>query len=272
MVYRDPGDQPQMGFMMPTVTPVVRWLLWANVAVFVVQTLWTVIHAPSARVFEEVFMINPVWWKELYFPIYQLGTYAFLHGGMWHIFGNLLSLFFFGTRLEGIVGSRRFAVFYGTAVVLGGVAHLLGAFLWAGLNPALGASGGTMAVLIAVAVMQPHSMVLIIMFPVKLWILAAFFVFQDSVRLLDGVLNDRSDGVAYMVHLAGMLVGFVGVKKGLIWRDPIAAAQTKREERKVQQQRDDDARMDELLAKIHREGMSALTKAEKEFLNRMSKR
>ena len=84
--------------------------------------------------------------------------------------------------------------------------------------------------------------------------------------------GDTGDNVAYMGHIGGILLGFFAVKKGWIWKDPIEARVRKKELKTEQRAQEDDVRMDELLAKIHREGMASLSKREKEFLKRMSKR
>lgn len=269
MSYRDPYEGPPMRLAMPSLTPVVKAILIANVAVGVLQVLigrsWSPTLVP-------VFGVNPSWWASFYFPLWQLVTYAFVHGGVWHLFFNMLMLYFFGTMLETIVGSRRFAVFYTVAFLVGGVAHLLAELTWGAGVPAIGASGATMAVMIAMAVLRPHTMVIVFFLPVKLWILACVLAGIDLLRLMNDLRYGASDGVAYMVHLGGAAVGYLGARKGWIWRDPLEAAARKRRAVEAEKQVRDDARMDELLAKIHREGMNALSRQEREFLKRMSKR
>lgn len=273
MSYQDSYDRPQMGFALPRVTPVVRWLMIANLAVWGLETLLYFTSESALAGMLDLLGLTPGWWANLWFPVWQVVSYGFLHAPreLGHVFFNMLTLFFFGTMLEGILGSRRFAVFYGAALVVGALAHLLAELTWGNATPAIGASGATMAVLIAMAVMRPNLQVLLLLFPVKLKYLAVAFVLMDLLRLGDD-LKSGIGGVAYMVHLGGAALGFLAVRKGWIWRDPLEEHQRRKAVKAREQGARDDERMDELLAKIHREGMSALSRQEREFLKRMSKR
>lgn len=104
--------------MFQRITPVVRNLLLINIAITVIQSLFHIdfislgglryIHASS---------FNP----------FQFFTYMFIHGGFWHLFGNMLALFIFGPMLEQVWGSRRFLAFYLITGVGAGV-------IWFGIN------------------------------------------------------------------------------------------------------------------------------------------
>ena len=78
-----------------------------------------------------------------------------------------------------------------------------------------------------------------------------------------------------LLHLAGALSGFLFIRKRWHLRalpNPVEVLAEKRQEAEVRSRQKDDERMDELLARISKEGMSSLSKSEKEFLKRMSKR
>ena len=85
-------------------TPGVKWLLIANTVAFIVtnligpQVFVTLALAPVAVV--------------KYFAIWELVTYLFLHGGVWHLVFNMLTLWMFGTPLERDWGTRRFLKYY----------------------------------------------------------------------------------------------------------------------------------------------------------------
>ena len=64
----------------------------------------------------------------------------------------------------------------------------------------------------------------------------------------------------------------MAVKSRLIFADPVAALARSRAAREVERRQGDEARMDQILEKINREGMSSLTRGEKEFLKRVSSR
>ena len=89
--------------MFRSPTPVVKNILIINVAIFAVSYL---LNLP----------VNE--WLGLYsiysenFAVYQFFTYMWLHGGVGHIFWNMLMIFFLGPLLEQVWGSKRFAIFY----------------------------------------------------------------------------------------------------------------------------------------------------------------
>ena len=233
--------------------------------------------------------VNPSWWwaDPPHLPLWQLVTYGLVHdlSGAGHLLFNSISLFFFGSMLERAVGGRRFLLVYGGAVLLGGVLHAVlspvgvelvpgpgGAEVATGpfLGPMVGASGAIMACIVASAMLFPRSQILLLFIPVPLWVGAAILVTLDLLGFA------RIGGtVAHHVHLAGALLGFLYIKLGWHHRkvpNPVAVVAEKRREAEQRGLARDDERMDALLAKISREGMSALTQAEKDFLKRMSQR
>jgi len=84
-------------------TPVVKNILIINVAIFAISYL---VNLPINQWFGlyNVYSEN--------FAIYQFFTYMWLHGGLGHIFWNMLMIFFLGPLLEQVWGSKRFAIFY----------------------------------------------------------------------------------------------------------------------------------------------------------------
>lgn len=267
------SEGPQLA--MPSLTPVVRWLLVANASLWALLfVVWLV--DPGAPAAANVWLgIDPRAWKQLLIPIWQPFTYGFLHAvpTPFHLFWNMLQLYFFGTLLEGIVGPRRFAVFYGGAMLSGALLHLAMGLLSVGVTaPAVGASGAVLGVVVGAAVLRPHARVILLLFPISLMWLAIGIVAIDAIQLASALRVGGSDGVAHWVHLGGALFGFLAARYGLIWRDPVAELERKVESRKVQRAQDDELEMDRLLEKIHREGMSALSRREREFLKRVSRR
>lgn len=111
--------------MFRSPTPVVKNILIINVAIFAIGAI---VKLP----------IND--WFGLYsilsdnFAVYQFFTYMWLHGGIGHIFWNMLMVFFLGPLLEQIWGSKRFAIFYlvcgiGAGLLYGGVDYIRNASL-----------------------------------------------------------------------------------------------------------------------------------------------
>lgn len=139
-----------------------------------------------------------------FFEWYQLFTYAFLHGGVLHLAGNMLFLWVFGPAIEDRLGHWWFLVFYLAGGAVAGLAHIT--FERA---PALGASGAVAACTGAFLVMFPRTQVrtLVIFYMGGIFNFAAVWVIGTAIAwdIIMSVLG-RS-GVAYMAHLGGYAFG-----------------------------------------------------------------
>ncbi len=100
--------------MFRNLTPVVRALLFTNFIVYGLQWLtndqlvdWLALW-PWGPV--GCLECNP-------FEPWQLITYAFLHGGIWHLAGNMFALLIFGPEVERVLGAQRFTLYYFACVV-----------------------------------------------------------------------------------------------------------------------------------------------------------
>ena len=261
-----------MQFAMPSITPAVKLLLILTVGVFLFQEVVLGFRPGLIPDFIDWLAISPNRWKAWFpfVPVWQLVTYGFLHADIGHILGNALFLYFLGTMLEGVIGTRRFWIFYLVSVVLAGFFQLMvGMFTTPG--PILGASGGVLAIVCGMATLRPQTRIIFILFPITLKTLAIFYVAFDVLNVI-GQLQGQSTNVASVAHLTGAAIGFFAVRRGWIWRDPIAAVERVREEHAERVEQSDRERLDALLEKINREGISALSSGEKAFLKRMSKR
>jgi len=185
-------------------TSIVRLLIFINVAVFALQQI-----SP-----DELFGHFALWplgrhsvpgMGVVGFEPWQLITSAFLHGGVMHIVFNMYALYMFGGMVERALGARRFVWLYAASVLTAGVAQLwvVTATLDSGAVPTVGASGGVFGVLLAFAMLFPHSRVYILPLPVplKAWVMVTIFA---VIELTSGVMG-TSQGVAHFAHLGGML-------------------------------------------------------------------
>ncbi len=149
----------------------------------------------------------------------------FMHGGLAHLFGNMLFLWIFGDNIEDDLGHARYAAFYLTAGLLASLAHVVSTFAF-NQNPyipSLGASGAISGVMGAYLLMHPRRRVTVFLFrfltevpgvvAVGLW-----FVLQLIIGL--GLLGGGSQvgGVAYAAHIGGFVAGFALVKLFMIGR------------------------------------------------------
>ena len=268
--YGDGGGGPQLA--LPRVTPVVRRLLIAILVAFILQ--YFISWRPEGQRWILFGLgLAPETWRAFFpfVPIWQLGSYGFLHGGLGHMLQNMLVLYFFGTMLETIIGSQRFLFVYVASLLSGAFLYLLVEFVAGGGTPAIGASGAVMGILIATAVLRPDTMVLVIFIPVKLKWLALALVSLDVFGLLEQA-KGATVFTAHWVHVGGAVFGGIAARYGLIWKDPIQGFEERRSVRAEQKRLGDEAKMDELLSKIHDEGINSLSRAERDFLKRMSKR
>lgn len=115
-------------------------------------------------------------------------------------------------------------------------------------------------------------MVLFIVIPLKLWVLAAILVAKDAFFFLSELQGGGTTGVAHSIHLAGAAYGFLAVRRRWLWSDPLAALERKRAVANMERELSDEARMDQLMAKISREGIGSLTRGERAFMKRQSER
>lgn len=148
--------------------------------------------------------------------VYTLFTSMFLHGGVMHIFGNMLYLHIFGNNVEDIMGKMRFLVFY---LLSGLTASAMQIFVNPYSDiPNLGASGAIAGVLGGYLVAFPRARVhciVIFGFFIKWVVLPAIVVlfFWFVLQLLSGLgslsYSSDSGGVAYFAHIGGFLAGIL---------------------------------------------------------------
>ena len=266
------GNEYGGGIHLPSPTPALKRLMLVLLGVWIVQLL-----LPSAMATGVVhwFGIDPNAWFRLplLFPVWQLGTYSFLHSeSIFHLLWNLLYLYFFGTMLEGLVGSRRFLSTYAGGVVVGAVGSLAWKLALGIPYPTIGASAGCLAVLTAAAVLRPRAPVILIFVPVQLAWLAVGLVAIDFLAALRQFAGEGSLYVDHVAHLAGAAFGFVAARRGWIWVDPTEVVAERMEQRKEVTAQRDAERLDDLLRRIHEDGIGSLSERERAFLKKMSKR
>ena len=274
----DPGGSGGGGLYIPPMTQCVKRLMIINAVVFFVQLVAGALGLRDG--FIKAFALNPADWNSLLSPVWQLVTYGFLHdpNNALHLMWNMLMLYMFGTWLEGVVGARRFLVFYLIATVIGGAAQLGVSVVMLQVSastgwgaPMLGASGAVLGVTIAMATLEPARRIIFFIIPMSLKTLAFLVVGKDVVGLLMD-MSQPGGGVAHIVHLGGALTGFLAIRTGLIWKDPVQRLTARVDARQADQEIDMRKKLDLLLEKINREGIASLSSSEKKFLKRASKR
>ena len=137
-------------------------------------------------------------------------TAQFLHGGLFHLIGNMLYLWIFGNNVEDSMGRVRFIVFY---LLCGAIASIAHAFMYAQSNvPMIGASGAVSGILGAYVMLFPRARVLTLFtlgFFVRMievpamMVLGFWFIFQ----FLNALVLQGAGGVAWYAHIGGFLAG-----------------------------------------------------------------
>ncbi len=201
------------------ITPAIKWLLIANIAVFFLQ------------VFESAFLRTNllVQWFGLIpravthgLRLWQPFTYLFLHGGFWHIFFNMLALWMFGCDIERAWGRRRFLNYYFLTGVGAGLINVLVKTIadpsgQAGaLIPTIGASGAIYGILIAAAILFPDRQIWIIPFPVMIP-MRVYAAIVGAFAFLSALGSGTGDNVSHVTHLGGMLVGWWYIRRGSLF-------------------------------------------------------
>ena len=146
-------------------------------------------------------------------PYGNLFSYQYLHGGLLHIFGNMLFLWVFGDNVEDRFGKVKYLLFY---TFCGIVAALIQSIVSPDSTiPLIGASGAISGVLGAYAVLFPRAQIVTLIFifffvdvivlPALLWI-GIWFLIQFISALIS--INHLSmGGVAWFAHIGGFLTG-----------------------------------------------------------------
>jgi membrane associated rhomboid family serine protease len=195
----------QMTFGPGGMTPAVKFLLITNTAVFVLQTL---VGAGTDYRLEYYFgLVPPLVLGELY--LWQLFTYQFLHGGIFHILFNMLAVWMFGCDLERRWGSSFFLRYYFISVVGGGLLNTL--FVPGQMGPSIGASAGVYGILLAYGLIYPNRIVYFyFLFPIKMkhfvWIIGAIALYSS--------ITAGQSGIAHLAHLGGMAFGYLYLRGG----------------------------------------------------------
>jgi membrane associated rhomboid family serine protease len=198
-------DEDQSWLRTVSRWPVALWLVVANVVCFALQQLFPQLERDLA--------LRPA--HLLHGQVWELLSFQFLHGGLFHLIINCAMLYMFGRTVETTLGRKRFLLAYFLSGVGGGlfqVAYTV-AFrsqhLW--LIPVVGASAGVFGLVAAFAMLyrnMPLTMLVAFILPVT--IKAKYLLVVEAVIAFLGMLSSR-DNVAHAAHLGGMITGVLFV-------------------------------------------------------------
>lgn len=237
---------------------------------------------------------------EFLFRPWSIITYAFLHGGIWHILSNMLILYYSGVYFLNYFSPKKLLNFYFLGAISGALIFMLSynlfpAFTGAGKSYLLGASAAVMSVLVGIATHIPNMRIrLMFIGSIKFWWIAAFLVVLDIIQI------PISNPGGHLAHLGGAAFGYLyasqlgkgndiasGFEKFMDWiaslfsssprekksplktvhRRPRSGSETAAETRSYRSRKNEEQeKIDAILDKISKSGYDSLTKQEKDFL------
>ncbi len=191
--------------------PVLKWILVLNIVVFLFEHLFlrafteTFGTIPFDRFFIGFLGLQPIGDGMNYFSFFpwQLITYQFMHGGIFHLIFNMFALWMFGAELEFLWGSKKFLIYYLLCGVGGGLVQIFIADA-----PTVGASAAVYGILLAFGLTFPNRP--IFAFPIFIPIPAKYYVLIfAAIELLSGINNTSTSKVAHFAHLGGAATGML---------------------------------------------------------------
>jgi len=276
-----------------------KWLLIANIAVFVAVFMLGQVWMFDAGALTARLTLR-------HFQLWRLVTYQFLHGSFMHIFWNMFVLWMFGRVVEMQFGTRRFLWIYILSGIAGGVLEIGvnylvsqrgGAYAGLDMTPIVGASAAVAGIVVAYAMLNPNSLIYIFfVLPVKAKWAAIGYAVITTWFALQAFFGPAATGpsVAHAAHLGGMAYAFLWYRAGAnvptgLWsrmkralggggrsqrpdadasrHHPITGSSTY-----SKQDVADEQRLDDILRKLHDEGLDSLTDQERKFLRQMSEK
>ena len=151
-------------------------------------------------------------------PLITIFTSMFMHGGLLHIFGNMLYLWIFGNNIEDRLGHFRYLVFYLFCGILAALSHTVSAP--DSTVPMIGASGAVSGVLGSYILLFPmarvHTLIFLGFFVQSVQIPALIVIgFWAIIQFVNGLIMQgapNQGGIAWLAHAGGFLAGLITIK------------------------------------------------------------
>jgi membrane associated rhomboid family serine protease len=279
------------------VSPVCNAIIAANVVVFIAQQL----PIAEPNLVDQWLAASPEYTLR-HVRVWQLLTATFLHGDLLHLIGNMLFLYFVGKEMESYYGGRDFLAFYAFAAIFSTLVWVLIDALSQTSHFMLGASGAVMGVLTLYTLYYPKREILLFaIIPLQMWLL---WVIYMVFPLVPNFRGENGTHIAVQSHLAGAVFALAYKQFDLrlsrlvsgrlsrprtrvfapprepsrsraptsAWSSSSVGGSSKGAPVSVLPEEQLDARLDEVLAKIAREGRTGLTEEELRVLQEASRR
>jgi membrane associated rhomboid family serine protease len=269
---------------------IVQRIIFWNIGVFIFLSLVDVffkISKVNFNYYTYVALSSDV--KVFIFHFWTIFTYMFVHGGFFHLLGNIFVLWFSSYYFLTFFTTKQYAFVYFFGGIFAGLFFILFNLISGETSMLVGASAAIFSVLFAVTIYAPYTEVkLFFIGIVKLWHIAFFILFLDLIQM------PFSNFSGHLSHFSGALFGFIFIKllqNGTDISKPFSNLSFKRSTKKktpfskVHVNKNNKSssnlktkatdieqkRVDDILDKISKSGYDSLTTEEKEFLFKLGK-
>lgn len=278
-------NRPQGGGFMQNVTPVVKWLLFLNAGIYILDMI---LGEKLGRIYGFPPLVNwgafRVQTAIFEYRLWEFFTFQFLHGSLGHVLFNCIGLYFFGPWMERWWGSVKFLIFYLLCGAAGAAFFTLLTFIHVlpgGYHFLIGASAGIYGIFIGVAVIAPNLRVMLIFPPIELSIRQlAIGLMVISVGAIVFSLGGNEGGDAG--HLGGAILGYILMRMPwllggngdmeIIRPRLFKSRQEPKLRPRTRLDIHQDSAVDEILDKVSRDGFQSLTQDERDILLKASQR
>jgi membrane associated rhomboid family serine protease len=266
---------------------IVEKLIYIHIGVFIITSLLAVFSKPhESNIIIQWFSLNSDFDFFITKP-WTIISYGFLHADFIHILFNSIMLYYFGNLFIQYFTQKQLLTFFLLGTLAGGFIFLLGysyiPYLSNQIVPLVGASAGVSAIIIGIATYMPnYQLKLRLIGFVKLWHIAAFYIFLDVLQL-----SGNNTG-GHLAHLGGALFGYLYVKQARkknsnIWdkfasffstkKRPLKTVYKSKKTRSNKQANTTykQQKINVILDKISKSGYDTLSKEEKDFLFKQGK-
>lgn len=300
-----PGGPGRGGLRIrPGGLSVTMWLIIINIAVFIIdqvfasQQIGFLIRTGPGNPPASAAPMPPLeawghfstWLGFTNGQIWRFLSFQFLHANFTHLLFNMVGLWFFGPIVEKALRTkRRFLAFYLSCGICGAALYLLlNVLALTGLNlpgflpnspytPLVGASAGIFGILLGAAYVAGNATMIIYFIPTTVRTGAYILFALAAFNLITGGQNAGGDAA----HIGGGIAGYFLIRRAHVLDDFFdifgSSKPRKGKDRrgneppsfKARQQ--DREKVDQILAKVSREGLQSLSKKEREFLEEQSR-
>ncbi len=219
--------------------------------------------------------------KDIIFKPWSIISYSFFHSGFFHLFWNMILLFYSGQIFLNLFSNKMFLSSYFMGVIFGGIIFIFCYNFFPIFSNSstsmIGSSAGVMAVLVFMCVYSPDYEIRILFFNIKLLYIGLFFVLTDIIQIPYG------NAGGHFAHLGGAFIGFIyaqNIKKGTdIFKSFSSFFIRKKNESRQKEKKIinndfknishkdlNQKKIDEILDKISSSGYDSLSQEDKNFL------